>query len=127
MTTKTHLTELHKEHAQWLKDFAFYKDEIAIFKKRLSEVSAKNTDQGLKVLVSHFENQFKINENVMDELQHVVVVQEDSFRKLLESNPVAAEHRLVEDYADSRGQKKMFDKLYQELKSDYQKFLSKTM
>ena len=61
-TAQEYITEAHASDLQWRKDLDFYKEEISIFKKRLDEIAFKNTSKDIKLLVSHFENQFIIIE-----------------------------------------------------------------
>ena len=38
-----HINSPSTEHAEWLSELSFHKDELAIFKKQLTDVAGKNT------------------------------------------------------------------------------------
>ncbi|GAB4338950.1 MAG: hypothetical protein OHK0038_17890 [Flammeovirgaceae bacterium] len=125
--TKTHLTTQHQEHAEWVKSLDFYREEIEIIKKRLSEVSSKNTSKEVKMLVNHFENQCIINAEVIDELKHEIGVYEKELVRIIEQNAVAIEHKLVKDHSELRGKMQVFEKLFGQLRKDFNKFLGEVM
>ena len=127
MNTREHVTEAHFNDIQWKKELSFFADEIQVWKRRLGEVSAKNTHQQIKMTVSHFENQFIIYKDLIDELKHEIQVREDLLAKELKNNPIAYEHRSTNLYMELKGKMDMFLKLYTELKQSFQKFLAETM
>jgi hypothetical protein len=125
--TKTHLTTQHQEHAEWTKNLSFYGEEVGIIKKRLSEVSSKNTSKEIKMIVNHFENQCIINAEVIDELKHEIGVYEKELIKIVEQNSVAVEHKLVKDHSELRGKMQVFEKLFNQMRKDLNKFLGEVM
>ena len=66
-TSVEHLTN---EHNDWLRALTFYDEELDTMEKRLAEVAAKNTSIEARGGVEHFQNQFIIQRNSIDELQH---------------------------------------------------------
>lgn len=126
-TTNEYLTTAHANDLQWKKDLDFYKDEIKVLKKRLEEVSAKNTSKEVKMMVSHFENQFIINNELIDELKHDINDREASIADEMKANPVAYEHRVTQLYSELKGKMEMFEKLFSELKKGFAQFLSAVM
>ena len=60
------------DHSAWLKSIDFYKGEFALMDRRLLEIAAKNTGAAVMLQVAHFQNQFIIQRNNMDELKHLV-------------------------------------------------------
>ncbi len=50
----------HNDHITWMKELAFYEDELKIFNTKLQEISAANTHLEVKQNVEKFHNQFKI-------------------------------------------------------------------
>jgi hypothetical protein len=125
--TKAHITELHAQHQETEKSLAFYRDEINLLQKRLSEIATKNNHSEILAWVDHFEHQFTINLGIISELTHHIHDHESKFKNILAENPVATEHKLVEDHAEFRGKVKIFEKLYAELKSDFNKFSGKVL
>ena len=125
--TKAHITDLHAQHQEIEKSLLFYKEEISLFRKRLGEIATKNTHTDVLSWVDHFENQFTINESIISELTHHIKDHEFKFKEIIAQNPVATEHKLVEDHAEFRGKVKIFEKLFAELKSDFNKFSAKVL
>jgi len=67
---KVSITHLSNAHNDWLRGLDFYKGEIKILKKRLTEIAGKNTDPELMKDVEHFENQFDIQAENIQRLAH---------------------------------------------------------
>ena len=126
-TAQEYITEAHASDLQWRKDLDFYKEEISIFKKRLDEIAFKNTSKDIKLLVSHFENQFIINLNVIDEINHLINLKEDKIAADLKENAVAFEHRSIAYLSEVKGQVEIFTKLYASLKTEFNSFASQVL
>jgi len=62
-----HINNLHTDA---LRSLDFYKQEISILTKRLEEIAANNTGHEVAGKVEHFQNQFLIQQNNIDELKH---------------------------------------------------------
>jgi hypothetical protein len=127
MTTKAKIFDLHSENQDWLKSLDFYKDEILILKKRLEEVTSKNNAPEFLKDVEHYQNQFIVQRNNIDELAHAIKMNEKELEKEVNSNPVAVEHRKVENHEPEADFLGYFEKNFATLRTDYNKFLSKWM
>lgn len=126
-TTTEYLDLAHTNDMQWKSAITFYKDEIAVMRKLLEEVNQKNTSKDLKFLISHFENQFIINSEVIDELNHEINLREDYIARRLKANPSGYEFRVVRQYAELKGKVYVFEKMFAELKIAFNKFLATIM
>ena len=62
----------HAEHREWLNKIDFYYDDLKIMRHRLEEVAARNTNKSLMAQVEHFQNQFVIQRNELDEMKHAI-------------------------------------------------------
>ncbi len=125
--TNKHMDDLHFEHKVWTRQLEFSKDEIAFFKERAGEISQRYTDLDVLKKLEHFQNQFIIQHNEIDEFLHVIHLHEDSFVAEVEKNPVAVDHRLFHDHGDERKRFEMFVKLYGELKVEFMNYLRQWM
>jgi hypothetical protein len=67
---KVSITHLSNAHTDWLRGLDFYKQEIKILKKRLTEIAGKNTSTEVMKDVEHFENQFEIQAENIHRLSH---------------------------------------------------------
>jgi hypothetical protein len=127
MTTKENIFDQHLENQDWLKRLDFYKEEIVILKERLEEVTGKNNAPEFLKDVEHYQNQFIIQRNSIDELAHSIKVNESGLVKEVHANPVAVDHRKVENHESESNFIAYFEKNFAGLRADYNKFLSKWM
>ncbi len=67
---KISITHLSNAHTDWLRGLDFYKSEIKILKKRLTEIAGKNSQIEVMREVEHFENQFEIQAENIHKLAH---------------------------------------------------------
>jgi hypothetical protein len=126
-TSKKALYDLHFDHIEWLNKLAFYKDEIKILKHRLDEVAAKNNNKDVMAMVEHFENQFKIQNNNIDEIRHNVKQEENKVVNNIHVNPTASDHRKVSFSEDLVESVNSFEKNFNVLRHELNTFLSKWM
>jgi len=127
MSTQKHLIELHAEHKEWLNKLSFYKDDLTVMQSRLGEVAAKNTLQEALVMVEHFQNQFKIQYEQIDILKHEINQHSANIEASISNNPVASDHRTMEDHAPEREKIDKFEELFASLRKDLLGFLAKWM
>ncbi len=127
MTTKANIIDQHLENQDWLKRLDFYKEEINILKERLEEVTSKNNALEFLKDVEHYQNQFIVQRNNIDELAHSIKVNESGLVKEVNANPVAVDHRKVESHEAEADFITYFEKNFAGLRADYNKFLSKWM
>jgi hypothetical protein len=127
MEAKKHIADMHSEHHEWLTVLSFHKDEIQSFDKRLGEVIKANNTRDVAAQVEHFQNQFIRQKEVIDELSHEIRQYEDKLTEQVEANPVASDHRIVSDHSSLREQVETYKRIYDDLKKEFNQFLSKTL
>lgn len=127
METKTYFFDLHQDHVEWLKALDFYDDELLIFKKRLAEVSAKNTSVDVKKEVEKYQNKFIIQKNEIDNLKHYVHGAERDMEEEIKKNPVAVDHRKTTEDLNIRDKVEVFVKLFAELKEEFNEFVGRNL
>ncbi len=123
----TAITRIGTDHTIWLKGFGFYKDELDIMESRLAEIASRNTTFEARQGVEHFQNQFIVQRNNIDELKHEVNlyveklgVDAQQHGGRMESNMVAGHAALHEKYED-------FERVMNILRHEFNEFLSKWM
>jgi thioester reductase-like protein len=126
MENKAHLPEAHAKMIEWVKELAFYKDELKTFQNRLEEVVTGNNKQEVLAEVEHFQNQFIRQNEVVDTLRHDFKQFDNKIAESVLNNPVASDRRSIEIPAELIDQHDTFLKIYKELKTDFEKFLAKT-
>lgn len=126
METKK-IYDLHEEHQTWLKNLAFYKDEITVMQNRITEIASKNSGQDVLKQVEHFQNQLIVQRNNIDELNHSIKDHENYLENRVNENPIAVDRRKVNDHPKMRDNYESFDKVFNELRKELNLFLAKHM
>ncbi len=122
-----HINSPSTEHAEWLSELSFHKDELAIFKKQLTDVAGKNTVIEIMKMVEHFENQFLVRGENIDILRHDINEHVNTIAKGLQqkTNQVireeASHHKTLKDSYNTES------KLFADVKLEFTKFLSKVL
>jgi len=127
MTTQKYLSELHHDHREWKNLLSFYEEDLKIMKKRLEEISMKNSDREMHGWVERFQNKLIIQEEQIDLLKHDINVCEGDVVKNIEDNPTASDHRKIEDHTDLRERVQTFELLFNKLRKDLNTFVAKWM
>jgi hypothetical protein len=117
----------HEENKDWMSRVAFYKDEITILQDLLSEIASKNTgDEALKE-VEHYQNQFIVQRDNLDQLAHNIRLNEQKFQQEVHDNPVAVDHRKMEYHQAEKDFIEYFENNFKGLRTDFKTFSSKWM
>ncbi len=119
--------ETHHEYKTWLNKLEFFKDELKIFKNRLSEVTKQNTNHDVLAMVEHFQNQIIIQRNEIDTLRHNIKQYENTLEDKVKENIIAANHNPDEDFKSHKESIDRFEYLFTEFRDDCVKFFSKVM
>lgn len=127
MEVKKQIFDLHQELQIWKKQLAFYKDEIAIMKNRLDQVAERNTKIDILSKVSHFENKILIQKDEMDKLLHEFNIEGGAIESNIVANPIASDHRTMEDHGDLREKMQTYEQIFEELRDEFTEFLRKTL
>ena len=122
-----HMTDLHEDHKLWKNELDFYKDELKIYTHRLEELVVKYTNKDMLAELEHFQNSFLMHDNIISELIAEIKDHENEFEKIVKDNPVANDKVRFESH-DKHEEKILSErKIYNELKTDFTKFLRKYM
>jgi hypothetical protein len=127
MDAKKTVNELHEEHKTWLNKLLFYKDELSIMSKRISEVAEKNTSMEVRSLLDHFNNQLIIQKEQIDLLNHDIKSHESYLEAELNDNHNIIGHKKFADHKNHRESIATFEKLFSDLRGELIDFLSKWM
>ncbi|MFT3843993.1 MAG: hypothetical protein QM725_02985 [Lacibacter sp.] len=115
------------DHHEWLASIEFYEKDLHILENRLSEIVSKNSSHDALEGAEHFQNQFIIQKNTLQELRHDINEHEhyaklDAERHAGHMNDAhAAKHdQIKEDFSS-------FEKIIKELRHEFNNYLSKWM
>ena len=129
--TPTHqavrFADLHFDHMEWVNALKFYKDEIRILEHRLEDIVRRNTKTEVMAELEHFQNRFIREKEVIDELRHDMKQHENELERESKEHPVALEHRTYKDHTELRERYQTFERLYKELKGEFQQWLAKRL
>ncbi len=121
----TAVAHIGHEHQDWLRALNFYKDELSILDNRLKEVAIKNTTLEATQGVEHFQNQFLIQRNNIDELSHRIREHSAKISREAEATAGHVEKVLVTEHQTLREDYLGLEQVLQELRHDFNRFLSK--
>ena len=121
---KDSTAHLHLICEDFKRTLQFYKSEIPFYKKRLEEISIKNTAEEIRKQVEHFENKFiAMNEN-LDVLMHDVNIKQDAILKDAKEKPDFINLKVNETADDLKELIDFTAKEFAETKEHFYRFLS---
>lgn len=124
---KTSIYSQHHEHSEWLNKLSFYDDELTLMQKKLEEVSSKNTGLDIRKSIEHFQNQLIVQKANSADLRRHIRKEEAAIQAMIQSNPVASDHRRAEDHTKERDSLDAFEKNFNHLRQEFNLFLAKTL
>ena len=127
MGTQTLITKQHRENTTWINKLLFYKDDLKVMQNRLDEVTSKNNAAEFLKEVEHFQNQFIIQNEQIDILKHDVKQRENLIEKEVSANPVASDHRRLEEDSALNNRLVTFENLFTDLRKELLTFIAKWM
>ena len=127
MNTGEKIYAQHTDHVEWMNKLKFYAEEITLMKNRLGEVASKNNQSEVLVNIEHFQNQFIVQKNNIDELAHTINVDESTLEKEIAKNPVAVDRREMPSHAGEKEAIDFFEKNFNELRTEFKTFAAKWM
>jgi len=119
---KKHILELHDEIKNWKSAVELIKEETSTLNKQLEDIASENNKEEVRAQIEHFQNQFIRQAEVNDILNHDLKQAEHRLAVLSAENPVASDHRLVDDDPNIRDEAETHIKLFTELKSEFNRF-----
>lgn len=121
------LRALHEEHRTWWATLCAYQERSKGAIRQLEEVLVTGPEQDVRARAEQFQNRFIREQEVIDELQHIVKTHEDSLARRIEENPQVALEAPFQDHADLRDRMKTADKLHEELLDEFKKWMIETV
>ena len=116
--------QFHHENKTWRRLLDFFKQENSFLKNRLSEVLDHSTDKNFLALAEQFQNKFILKDEFIDELQHDINEQEMSLNNTGENN---VDIKLTRRQEKLRNEMEFFEKDFNNLKNEFNKYLSTTL
>lgn len=127
---KNNLKSIHEVHDQineWLKSLDFVTDELGVFKNRLSEVSSKNNKLEVRAQIEHFENQFIMRKEQVDEYRHMLKEQQHELTKKAANHPFTTDNHFLRENLETADKINSFTAAVKEMKDEFNEFLGKVL
>jgi hypothetical protein len=115
--------QFHHENKTWGRMLDFFKQENSFLKTRLSEVLDRSADRDFLALAEQFQNKFILKDEYIDELRHDVNMQEIN----LKNTTGAGDLKLTKRQEKLRNEMEYFEKDFNKLKNEFNKYLSTTL
>jgi 4-hydroxyphenylpyruvate dioxygenase-like putative hemolysin len=120
-------TNLSTEHQEWLKSIEFYDKELDFLEDRLTEIATKNTGIDALKAVEHFQNQFIVQRNTVDELRHKINEHIQQTTRTTNHQHLAVEKGEISTHEKVKEEVEVFEKIINDLRSEFKNFLRKWM
>ncbi|GAB2816606.1 hypothetical protein GCM10027043_16390 [Ferruginibacter profundus] len=117
------LDQYRHEYHTWKRMLEFFKQENAFLKTRLSEVVDRNTDKEFLALAEHFQNQFIIKDEFMDELRHDINEMEAELKTPSGSAKIITDKKTEAKQTRLRNEIEYLEKNFTQLKNEFNKYL----
>jgi hypothetical protein len=118
------ISHIGNKHNEWLSGLDFYKDDIHLMEQRLSELVGRNLDLTARQNMEHFQNQFIVQKNNIDELKHKI---NEHLKHLGKDAGLHAGHInqvLVEEHGSLEDEYKILERLMNDLRHEFNNYLS---
>jgi hypothetical protein len=115
------------DHLEWLKSIDFYEDEFGTLEKRLMEIADKNSGQEVMAEVEHFQNQFIVQRNNIDELRHSIREHAGKVSVDAKEHAGKMETYLIGEHGRLKDQFDIFEKVIKDFRHEFNLFLAKWM
>ncbi len=113
------------ELQEWNASIEFYLVDLDILQNRLIEVAGKNTKTAVMEGVEHFQNQFIVQKDNLQSLRHKVLAQNNKLEAVIKNIKALDDLNLVDEQHFLREAVQLNEKILQELKHNFYRFLSK--
>ena len=111
----------------WLRSIDFFKGENSFLKNRLAAVVDGTTDKSFLAQAEHFQNQFIIKDEFLDELRHDVNEQEKHLSAKFRQQTLAPDTAMNQRQQQLRTQMQYLEKEFTSLRYEFNHYLAATL
>lgn len=119
------MTAVNAEHNEWLKGLDFYREDLKIHERRLLELAGRSTDSAFSKGIEHFQNQFLIQRNTMDELRHAIREHSAVYAQHISKGEVSQTGALTSSHEELKDGYLSFEKVMNDLRHEFASFLTR--
>ena len=124
---KTSLVNQHKEYQQQTRSIEFMRDELRILNERLDEVSTRNNGREFLQWTESYQNKFIVLRENLDTLNHELGLAINKLEAEVKSAPTHVNEATHTQDEKMRLDVEQQEKSFHELKSVFNRFVSKHM
>jgi hypothetical protein len=124
---QTSIKHLSGGYAAWQSTLGFYKDELVVYKNRLTEIAGKNTGKETMQMVEHFQNQFLLHIETIDTLAHDIKIHLGSMAAEMQHQAGHISHQQLAGHDRLKERFDAEDKMFRNLKQEFAGFSAKVM
>ncbi len=121
------LEQYHHENMTWLRSIDFFKQENSFLKNRLAEVVDVTTDRSFLAQAEHFQNQFIIKDEFLDELRHDVNEQERDLAQRFRQQMFKPDISTKDRQQQLRSQMQYLEKEFSSLRYEFNNYLATSL
>jgi len=121
------LEQFHHENQTWVRSIDFFKQENAYLKNRLSQVVDKSFDKNFLAQAEHFQNQFIIKDEFMDELKHDVNEQSRVLRDRYLKTGLNLDESAARRQMNLREQVEFLERDFTKLRNEFNTYLAQML
>jgi uncharacterized coiled-coil protein SlyX len=120
-------SNMHFEHRQWNRELAFWQDELKSFNNRLSELVNHYTSKEVLEQLEHFQNEFTLHGNVIEDLLEVIEEHEIRIAAQSKTGLNELDTQMSKKHMEFRKRMETQRDIYAKLKKDFFRFLETYM
>ncbi|MBS1525810.1 MAG: hypothetical protein JST19_09200 [Bacteroidetes bacterium] len=124
---KVNIKHISNLHSDALRGLDFYKQELGFLQERLQEVAGDNTGEEVEKQIGHFQDQFIIHGQRIDELNHEIQKNQRDLGYELEHSDGFAEEGTLTANEDLYEQYVIEERLFNEMRHEFNRFAAKWM
>jgi L-lactate utilization protein LutC len=117
------LDQYHHEHLTWERMLDFFKQENSFLKTRLSQVLDRKIDKEFLALAEHFQNEFIIKDDFIDELKHDISEMEKAVKESTLAMKIVPDIKVETKHNKLRNEMEYLEKNFTQLKNEFNKYL----
>jgi Mg2+ and Co2+ transporter CorA len=121
------LEQFHHENLTWVRSLDFFKQENNYLKNRLSEVVDITSDKSFLAQAEHFQNQFIIKDEFVDELKHDINEQERILMDKYIKTGIGIDDIIVQRQKNLREQIEYLEKDFTNLRNEFNNYLTQIL
>ncbi|HVW13284.1 MAG TPA: hypothetical protein VHB54_05670 [Mucilaginibacter sp.] len=124
---KVNIKHIGNLHNDALRGLAFYKQELGILQERLQEIAGDNTGDEVEKQIGHFQDQFYIHGERINELNHEIQKNQRDLGYELGHSAGFANDDTVAANKDMYEQYVIEERLFNEMRHEFNRFAAKWM